>query len=101
MINKAMLRLSTVKIIITEGLVLLLIAPWACLAKVAPQCAPGAVPLFSLLRPAEVAIGWEGWHPRTSFGSCIYIANVGFYLDCLHVKEWLGKAHGEYGERGG
>lgn len=90
-------QLESAQVIIREGLFTLLRAPWACLAEVAPQCAPVALHRFRLLRPAGVAIGWESCYPGTFSGSFIYMANMRFYLNCMLVREWLGKANGDYG----
>ena len=31
------------------------------------------------------------------FGSCICITSTRFYLDCMLVREWLGKSSDDYG----
>lgn len=76
---------------------LLRIAPWACLDQAAPPFAPAAAVYFSSRKPAAT-IGWEGPHPGGFwfFGSCIFTTRMNYSLDCMLVREWLGKAN-DYG----
>lgn len=64
----------------------------ACLAEVAPQCAPVATGLSSK------SSNWVGrLAPRGFFfGSCIYTASVRFYLNGMLDREWFRKAEGDY-----